>query len=128
MGLFGAKKTTEELEAEKKEAQQLMDKINSVKVTTGNIDKPHEILKVIFKLGADEGSTLGRLFGQGGTPEAAFEQAEALLKQQAYDLGCDYVVNATFDYRVAVGEKDILGNRNQVVEVFAYGTAVKTIK
>ncbi len=127
MGFFSASKTTEEIEAEKKEAQQLLDKINSVKVTTGYIDKPHEILKVVFKLGADEGNALGKLFGQGGSPEAAFEQAEALLKQQAHELGCDYVINTTFDYRIAVGAKDILGNKNQVVEVFAYGTAVKTI-
>jgi uncharacterized protein YbjQ (UPF0145 family) len=125
MGLFGP--SGAEREAQQEEAKELLEKINAVKVTTGDLNMPYEILKVVFKLGADQGSALGKFFGSGGRPEAAFDQAEALLKEQAYELGCDWVINTTFDYRVAVGDKDVFGGRNQVIEVFAYGTAVKTI-
>jgi hypothetical protein len=38
-----------------------------------------------------------------GSPEEAFEDAETQLKFKAAELGCDYVINAVFNQRVAVG-------------------------
>tara|TARA_X000000368_G_C23038932_1_gene715942 strand:- start:98 stop:475 length:378 start_codon:yes stop_codon:yes gene_type:complete len=124
MGFFGPSK--EEQAAAEAEAQAQLEKANLVKITTGDIDKKYEILKIVFQLGSDKGGTWGQLLGTGGSPEAAFSHAETQLKIKAADLGCDYVINAVFNQRVAVGGKSITGDYNQVIEVFAYGTAVKT--
>ena len=121
MGLFGGKS-----EVEKQGDSELQEKISKVKITTGDIKQNYEILKIVFQLGSDQGGAMGALFGTGGSPEAAFEKAEAQLKLKAYDLGCNYVINAVFDNRIAVS-KSAIGGANQVIEVFAYGTAVKTI-
>ena len=124
MGFFGPSK--EESAAKEAAAQAQLEKAQKVKVITGDLNKKYEILKVVFQLGSDEGGALGSLFGTGGSPEAAFSNAETLLKAKAAELGCDYIINASFDYRIAVG-KTAFGNANQVIEVFAYGTAVKTV-
>ena len=123
MGIFGPSK--EELDKLQKEANKLAEEIAHVKVTTGDIKEDYEILKIIFQLGSDSGGGMGALFGTGGSPEAAFEQAEMNLKLKAHNLGCNYVINAKFDHRIAVGDA-AFGVKNQIIEVFAYGTAVKT--
>jgi len=123
MGLFGPSK--EERENAEAEAAVQLEKSKSVKITTGGIDKDYEILKIVFQLGSDEGGMFGQLLGTGGSPEAAFNHAETQLKIKAAELGCDYVINAVFNQRIAVS-KSAIGGANQVIEVFAYGTAVKT--
>lgn len=124
MGFFGPSK--EELAAKKAETDRLLAEAQKVKVTTGDIKQDYEILKVVFQLGSDEGGALGQLFGTGGSPSAAFDAAEAQLKIQAHELGCDYVINTVFNQRIAVGgTKTLTGGYNQVIEVFSYGTAVK---
>ena len=126
MGLFGP--SAEEKKAIKKkyaEAKRKFELASKVKITTGNINKDYEIVKIVFQLGRDEGGALGKILGTGGSPEEAFEDAETQLKYKAAELGCDYVINAVFNQRVAVGQKSVTGSYNQVIEVFAYGTAVK---
>ena len=123
MGMFGPSKE-EKLKAEV-EAKAKLEKSKLVKITTGSIDKDYEILKIVFQLGSDDGGVFGALLGTGGRPEAAFDQAETQLKIKAAELGCDYVINAVFNQRIAVS-KSAIGGVNQVIEVFAYGTAVKT--
>lgn len=124
MGLFGPSK--EEKEAQEKAIKEIKEKASKVKITTGDIKQDYEILKIVFQLGSDAGGGLGMIFGTGGSADSAFDNAEMLLKHKAAELGCDYVINAVFNQRIAVGEKSALGGYNQVIEVFAYGTAVKT--
>tara|TARA_B110000003_G_scaffold219668_1_gene219410 strand:- start:415 stop:789 length:375 start_codon:yes stop_codon:yes gene_type:complete len=123
MGIFGPSK--EEKAAADAEAKAQLEKAQKVKITTGGIDEKYEILKIVFQLGSDEGGAWGQLLGTGGSPEAAFAHAETQLKIKAAELGCDYVINTVFNQRIAVS-KAALGGANQVIEVFAYGTAVKT--
>tara|TARA_B110000240_G_scaffold33683_1_gene36490 strand:- start:5044 stop:5418 length:375 start_codon:yes stop_codon:yes gene_type:complete len=123
MGLFGPSKEEKEKAAAKLQAD--LEASKNVKVTTGGINKDYEILKIVFELGQDQGGLLGMAFGTGGSPEQAFENAEAQLKIKAAKLGCDYVINTVFNQRIAVG-KTITGDANQVIEVFAYGTAIKS--
>lgn len=123
MGIFGPSK--EELKKQEQERMKLAEEASVVKVTTGGISKEYEIKGIVFELGADDGGVVGKLFGTGGSPSIAFERAEQLLKIKAHNLGCDYVINASFDYRIAIGNQSITGGMNQVLEVFAYGTAVK---
>ena len=124
MGLFGP--SAEEKKQQEEAAQKKLEMASKVKITTGDINEDYEILKIVFQLGKDEGGALGQLLGVGGSPEEAFEDAETQLKFKAAELGCDYVINAVFNQRVALGGKNIAGGLNQVIEVFAYGTAVKT--
>jgi uncharacterized protein YbjQ (UPF0145 family) len=121
MGLFGGNSSSD-----KQDAKELQEKISRVKITTGDIKQNYEIVKIVFQLGSDQGGAMGSLFGTGGSPEAAFDKAEAQLKLKAFELGCNYVINAVFDHRIAVG-KTVSGGGNHVIEVFGYGTAVKTI-
>ena len=123
MGIFGPSK--EEKAAADAEAKAQLEKAQKVKITTGGIDKKYEILKIVFQLGSDEGGVWGSLLGTGGSPEAAFDHAETQLKIKAAKLGCDYVINTVFNQRIAIS-KAALGGANQVIEVFAYGNAVKT--
>tara|TARA_B100000575_G_C23140978_1_gene663985 strand:+ start:2039 stop:2413 length:375 start_codon:yes stop_codon:yes gene_type:complete len=124
MGFFGSSK--EDKAAKEAAAQAQLEKAQKVKVLTGGLNKEYEVLKVVFQLGSDDGGLGGMLFNTGGRPEEAFANAETLLKAKAAELGCDYIINASFDYRVAVS-KGTFGGANQVIEVFAYGTAVKTV-
>jgi uncharacterized protein YbjQ (UPF0145 family) len=124
MGLFGP--SDEEKKAQEEKAQKKLEMASKVKITTGDINKDYEILKIVFQLGKDDGGALGKLLGVGGSAEEAFEDAETQLKYKAAELGCDYVINAVFNQRVGLGGKNLAGGLNQVIEVFAYGTAVKT--
>ena len=125
MGLFGPS-NEEKAKAEQK-AKEELEKASKVKITTGDIKQDYDIIQLVFELGADEGGGLGKLFGTGGSPEIAFLNTEIKLKAKAAALGCDYVINAVFNQRVAVSsQKTITGGYNQVIEVSGYGTAVKT--
>tara|TARA_S200000501_G_scaffold271662_1_gene255387 strand:- start:104 stop:481 length:378 start_codon:yes stop_codon:yes gene_type:complete len=124
MGIFGPS-AADKAKAEAVAKAQL-EKAAKVKITTGGIDKKYEILKIVFQLGSDSGGVFGALLGTGGSPSAAFDHAETQLKIKAAELGCDYVINSVFNQRIASGGKSALGGYNQVIEVFAYGTAVKT--
>lgn len=59
-------------------------------------------------------------------PFEAYNAAVEGLRRAALRRGGDAVVFARFDHRVAVTKESTMGGeRGQVFEVFAYGTAVK---
>ena len=72
-----------------------------------------------------------------GSAHAAFSGVKEQLKDAAFRIGADAVINCQFEYRVAVSTNAIgsligeaagvaLGTA-QVIEIFAYGTAIKYI-
>jgi hypothetical protein len=124
MGLFGP--SAEEKEKRQKEAQATLERAKKVKVTTGDLNLPYEIIGPVFDLGQDQGGFMGQLLGTGGSPYAAFKNSEVGLQSKAAEVGGDYVIHAVFNQRVAVStQKTVTGSYNQVLEIFAYGTAVK---
>tara|TARA_B110000305_G_C19174984_1_gene509192 strand:+ start:155 stop:673 length:519 start_codon:yes stop_codon:yes gene_type:complete len=121
MGLFGpsqqekellAKETAERLELEK-------EILKTVKITTGDIKQNYDIVKIVSQLANDRGGLLAS-----ASVELAFDHAETKLKIKAAELNCDYVVNTVFNHRIAIGGSK--SRPTQVIEVLAYGTAVKT--
>ena len=65
----------------------------------------------------------GGFLGTGGIDtDAAFDGVKSLLSAKAQELGADAIIGCDFEQRIA---NDALGK--QVLEIFAYGTAVKII-
>jgi len=104
------------------ELNQAKARAQSVKVTTGDVRWDYEIERVVFNIGADEESFL-----QTASPQEAMRAAELALKVQAAELKCDAVIHTMFEHRIATGADKLLGGKNRVIEVFAYGTAVRRV-
>jgi len=92
-----------------------MDKIL---ITTGDINEDYEIIDAIFALDSCQ-----ETFFTSADPNKAFDKVKDALRKKCYDLGGHAVINCQFEYRVAV-HQGMISNK-QVVEIFAYGTAVR---
>lgn len=87
-------------------------------ITTGDIKEDYEIIDAIFALDScKEG------FLTGADPNKAFEKVKECLRTKAEELGGHAVINCQFEYRVALSQG--LTGSKQVIEIFAYGTAVR---
>lgn len=90
----------------------------AVQVLTGDHPDSYDVLDSIFALD----STTASIF-QGINPNDAFEGVKQQLRRQCVKLGGDAVVNCQFQYRNVLAD-GIIG-KNQALEIFAYGTAVR---
>lgn len=87
-------------------------------VATGDIKQNYEIIDTIFAIDAHKEGFL-----QAADPNKAFEGVKEQLKKKCKALGGDGVINCQFEYRVAVANGVV--SKKQVLEIFAYGTAIK---
>lgn len=94
---------------------------NNILITTGSLDEQveYEIIDAIFAIGS---TTQG--FFSGLDPNKAFEGVKDELRKRCAALGGQAVVNCQFQYRVALAD-GAFGSKKQVIELFAYGTAVR---
>jgi len=92
----------------------------AILITTGDIKEPYEILDAIFALDFHKES----FFGGSADPAKAFDKVKDKLRVVCKNMGGDAIVNSQFEYRVASAE-GLFGGAKQVIEIFAYGTAVK---
>lgn len=90
-----------------------------VKVITSGLNERYKIIDSVFAMDSHAGGFLSA-----ANPEKAFAGVKKQLRQKALEIGGNAVINCAFEYRVAVGD-GILGAK-QVMEIFAYGTVVKT--
>ncbi len=88
--------------------------MNRILITTGDIKEDYEIIDAIFAL-----DSCKQGFFAGLDPNKAFEKVKDGLRKKADELGGHGVINCQFEYRVAVSRG------KQVIEIFAYGTAVR---
>jgi len=98
----------------------------AILVTTGDVKETYEILDAIFALDFHKESW----FGGGADPAKAFDKVKEKLRTVCKNMGGDAVINCQFQYRVASTQdlsNAIFGGAKQVMEIFAYGTAVKFI-
>ena len=95
-------------------------RFEAVAISTGDISGQYEIVDVVMALASD--GAPGLLAGD-GDPNTCFRHVVKLLREQAFSLGGDAVVNCSFEHRVAVTGEGIL--MKQAIEIFAYGTVVK---
>lgn len=92
-----------------------------IPITTGDLAVPYETIDAIFVVASH---TYADLFGGAkGNPNLAFDGVKQGLRRLCYSRGGDAVVSCQFEYRVA--QSSGLLAANQVVEIFAYGTAVR---
>lgn len=92
--------------------------MNNILVTTGDIKEDYEIIDAVFAL---DSCTEGVF--KGADPNKAFDKVKNGLRKKAQELGGHAVINCEFEYRVAVSQ-GLIGSK-QVIEIFAYGTAVR---
>lgn len=92
--------------------------MNNILITTGDIKDDYEIIDAVFALDScKEG------FFKGADPNKAFDKVKDGLRNKASELGGHAVINCQFEYRVALSQG--FGGSKQVIEIFAYGTAVR---
>lgn len=93
--------------------------MNNVLITTGSINVDYEIIDAIFAIDSCKES-----FFRGADPNVAFERVKWSLKNRCSALGGHAVINCQFEYRIA-SAPGAFGTSKQVIEIFAYGTAVR---
>ena len=91
---------------------------SNILITTGNINDDYEIIDAIFAIDSCKES-----FFAGADPNKAFEKVKNALRNKCSALGGQAVINCQFEYRVALSQ-GLVGSK-QVIEIFAYGTAVR---
>ena len=92
---------------------------SNILITTGDIHEDYEIIDAVFALDSCQES----LFTV-ADPNKAFDKVKEGLRKKAASLGGHAVINCQFEYRVAVSS-GVFGGSKQVIEIFAYGTAVR---
>ena len=89
-------------------------------ISTTNINDNYEVIDTVFVL---QSQGAGGFLGSGGIDTAAaFDGVKSQLSAKAEQLGADATIGCDFEQRIAA---DALGG--QVLEIFAFGTAVKTV-
>jgi hypothetical protein len=96
------------------------ERFSKIKVSTSSINQQYEVVDIIFAFDSHKEGFLEN----GADPTKAFVKVVNRLRSICADLGGDAVINCQFDYRYAVGSS-LVGNAKQVIEIYAYGTAVK---
>lgn len=89
-----------------------------IPTSTGDLGHPYQIMDTIFALDSNSEG-----FFRGANPEYAFEGVKEKLRAKCASIGGDAVIYCQYQYRVALSQN----GKKQVIEIFAYGTAVKFI-
>ena len=89
-------------------------------ISTGDLKQNYQILDTIFAMDSHKEGFLSS-----ANPGKAFEGVKEQLEKKCKSLGGDAVINCEFEYRNAVGEGMI--GKKLIIEIFAYGTAVKLL-
>lgn len=96
----------------------------AILVATGSVNEPYEILDAVFAIDFHKES----FFGGGTSATIAFDKVKEKLRTVCKNMGGDAVINCQFQYREC-STKDLsnvlFGGAKAVMEIFAYGTAVK---
>lgn len=88
-------------------------------LSTGNVYRQYEIIDVLIAMD----SSTEKWF-KAADPAEAFDGVKSILCSKCRALDGDAVINCQFEYRMAINS-DVLAK--QVLELFAYGTAVRFI-
>lgn len=96
----------------------LVKATSGIPVLTGPPDCSYEFIDSIFAVDSSTG-----FFYNSPQPQQAFDGVKNQLRLQCFAIGGDAVIWCRFEYRNALG--DGLIGKNPVIELFAYGTAVR---
>lgn len=106
---FGFNKSTDQVAAK--------ENAKFIPTSTGDLGHPYRILDTIFALDSNKEG-----FFSGANPESAFDGVKEKLRAKCARIGGDAVIYCQYQYRIA------LDGKKQVVEIFAYGTAVEFLE
>jgi len=93
----------------------------NILVITGDLNMNYQIIDSVFAMDHHKEGWLS-----GADPGKAFGGVRAQLREKAIAAGGNAVINCAFEYRVSVAT-GAFGGSKQVMEIFAYGTVVKTM-
>ena len=93
---------------------------SDILVITGDLNMNYQIIDSVFAIDNHKGGWI-----MGADPGVAFAGVREQLRKKAKKVGGNAVINCIFEYRVAV-QQGIIGS-SQVMEIFAYGTVVRTV-
>lgn len=91
------------------------NKIDSIKLSTGNVNRKYVVRDIIFATDRVETD----LFSSTSDPNQVFGGVYQQLKKMAFDYEADAVINCHFE------EKYVEYQGKWVTEIFAYGTVVQ---
>ena len=92
-------------------------------ICTPTISQKYEIIDTVFALHGEEA---GGFLGTGSVDvEKGLQYIKSALAEKARAVGADAVIGVDFEHRAAAG--GVMGDK-QVLEFFAYGTAVSIIE
>ena len=94
----------------------------SVPVITGTLQESYEVLDSVFAFAQEKPEGF---FNNTIDMNKAFDNVKDKLRVAARAIGGNAVINCQFEYRIAI---DRGLNTKQVLELFAYGTAVLSSK
>lgn len=89
-----------------------------IPTSTGDLGHSYQVIDTIFAIDSNKEGFLS-----GADPNIAFNGVKEQLRRKCASIGGDAVIFCQFQYRVAV-DTGLRGTK-QVVEIFAYGTAVR---
>ena len=104
----------------KKKPEELAKSKSSILVITGDLNMNYQIIDSVFAIDNHKEGWI-----TGADPGKAFVGVREQLRKKAKKLGGNAVINCIFEYRVAV-QSGLIGS-SQVMEIFAYGTVVRTV-
>lgn len=90
----------------------------AIYISTSDSKREYEVLDTIFAFDSHKEG-----FFTNASPHKAFDGVRKELSEQCKKLGGDAVISCMFEYRNAIGSG--LFGKKAVIEIFAYGTAVK---
>lgn len=91
---------------------------NNILITTGDLKEEYEVIDAVFALDSCKEGVF-----KSADPNIAFDNVKNGLRKKSSELGGHAVINCQFEYRVALSQG--LTGSKQVIEIFAYGTAVR---
>jgi len=91
--------------------------MDDIIISTGDLKDEYEVIDAIFALDSCKEGIL-----RGADPSKAFDKVKNKLRKKCIELNGDAVINCQFDYRVR--ENGGLLSDKEVIDIFAYGTAV----
>ena len=98
------------------------DPLAHVLVITGELNMNYQVIDSVFALDSHKEGIFSL-----ADPKQAFAGVRQQLRQQAVDLGADSIINCQFEYRTK-NEANLFGSgHKEVIEIFAYGTAVRRV-
>lgn len=94
-------------------------------VAAGNINDPYVVIGVVHAVAARTPKT-GGCSGPSGLPiQDAYEEATRTLELAAERSGANGLIHVSYDHRISTSAVGCGGNAQAVIEVYAWGTAIR---